>query len=253
MITLKTKIIIVAGISIIIALIAGIQSIEISSNEAYAEPRSAERHAPPWIKEVAGKWSIGDLTDGKYLNSIEWLVKEKIILIDTASAKPSSDVDGVIADLDYDVSKLENRLDRLESKSKKSMEFESVIMVDKPCLDTGTGFCPGSDLPWRSTFYIKQDLSEVDAIIVNVHATSTAYPSCQLAGYGSSYELGEDYHLTDRFGITCDSNPGKDAVLVYTMIKNPGKDGALLDGIARAGDFVGGVAPPPGYGYDEIE
>ena len=61
MITLKTKIIIVAGISIIIALIAGIQSIEISSNEAYADYQ-AERHAPPWIKEVAGMWSIGDIT-----------------------------------------------------------------------------------------------------------------------------------------------------------------------------------------------
>ena len=124
MITLKTKIIIVAGISIIIALIAGIQSIEISSNEAYAEPRSAERHAPPWIKEVAGLWSIGDLSDGKYLNSIEWLVKEEIILIDTASAE-SSDISDIAMDI-RDLSKenkkllkqnkdLNKRLDDLES------------------------------------------------------------------------------------------------------------------------------------------
>ena len=248
MITLKTKIIIVAGISIIIALIAGIQSIEISSNEAYAEPRSAERHAPPWIKEVAGLWSIGDLSDGKYLNSIEFLVKEKIILIDTASAKPSSDVDGVIADLDKDLSKLENRLDRLESKSKNSMEFESVIMVDKSCSSTN-GWCPGSVAPWMSTFYIKENLRGVDAIIVNVHATSIAYPSCQLAGYGSDDELGDSEISTDRFGITCDSNPGEGSVLVYTMIINREEDGALLDGIARAGDRVlpyeGGG--PPGY------
>ena len=124
MITLKTKIIIVAGISIIIALIAGIQSIEISSNEAYAEPRSAERHAPPWIKEVAGLWSIGDLSDGKYLNSIEWLIKEEIILVDTASAE-SFDISDIVMDI-RELSKenkklikqnkdLNKRLDDLES------------------------------------------------------------------------------------------------------------------------------------------
>jgi hypothetical protein len=231
MIILKTKIIIVAGISIIIALIAGIQSIEISSNEAYAEPRSGERHAPPWIKEVAGLWSIGDLSTVKYLNSIEWLIKNEIILVDTASAKPSSDIDGVIADLDKDLSKLDNRLDRLEDKIKDSLEFETVIMADKPC-SMGKGFCPGSVPPFVSTFYIKEDLSGVDSIIVNVHATSTAYPSCQLAGFGP------ESLFTDRFGITCDSHPGEGAVLVYTMLKNPSGDGALLEGIDRAGPLV---------------
>ena len=128
-----------------------------------------------------------------------------------------------------------NRLDKLESKSKNSMEFETVIMVDKSCT---SGQMVGVLVLFHlliSTFYIREDLSKVDSIIVNVHATSIAYPSCQLAGYGSDDQLGDSEISTDRFGITCDSNPGEGSVLVYTMLKNPEKDGALLEGIDRAG------------------
>jgi hypothetical protein len=241
---LKIRILIIATISIIIASIAGIQSIEVSTNEAYAI--KAESTIPSWVKELAQSWIIDEATTSEYLGSLEWLIDEGIMSVDTASAKPSSDIDGVIADLDKDVSKLDKRLDKLEGKSKDSMEFESVIMVDKSCSSTN-GWCPGSVAPWMSTFYIKQDLSGVDAIIVNVHATSDAYPSCQLAGYGSDDELGDSEISTDRFGITCDSNPGEGSVLVYTMIINPEEDGALLDGIARAGDRVlpfDGGGPP---------
>jgi hypothetical protein len=241
---LKIRILIIATISIIIASIAGIQSIEVSTNEAYAI--KAESTIPSWVKELAQSWIIDEATTSEYLGSLEWLIDEGIMSVDTASAKPSSDVDGVIADLDKDVSKLDKRLDKLEGKSKDSMEFESVIMVDKSCSSTN-GWCPGSVAPWMSTFYIKENLRGVDAIIVNVHATSIAYPSCQLAGYGSDDELGDSEISTDRFGITCDSNPGEGSVLVYTMIINPEEDGALLDGIARAGDRVlpfDGGGPP---------
>jgi hypothetical protein len=241
---LKIRILIIATISIIIASIAGIQSIEVSTNEAYA----IEGTIPSWIKELAKSWIIDEATTSEYLGSLEWLIDRGIISVDTASAKPSSTSDAVIADLEYDVDKLDNRLNRLEGEIRNSMEFESVIMVDKSCSLTN-GWCPGSVAPWMSTFYIKEDLSGVDAIIVNVHATSIAYPSCQLAGYGSDDELGDSEISTDRFGITCDSNPGEGAVLVYTMIINPEEDGALLEGIARAGDRVlpyeGGG--PPGY------
>ena len=241
---LKIRILIIATISIIIASIAGIQSIEVSTNEAYAI--KAESTIPSWVKELAESWIIDEATTSEYLGSLEWLIDEGIMSVDTASAKPSSDIDGVIADLDKDVSKLDKRLDKLEGKSKDSMEFESVIMVDKSCSSTN-GWCPGSVAPWMSTFYIKENLRGVDAIIVNVHATSIAYPSCQLAGYGSDDELGDSEISTDRFGITCDSNPGEGSVLVYTMIINPEEDGALLDGIARAGDRVlpfDGGGPP---------
>ena len=60
----------------------------------------------------------------------------------------------------------------------KIYEFETVIMVDKSCRGSN-GWCPGSVPPFVSTFYIREDLSKVDSIIVNVHATSIAYPSCQ--------------------------------------------------------------------------
>ena len=64
------------------------------------------------------------LLDGKYLNSIEWLVENGIILIDTASAE-SSDISDIAMDI-RDLSKenkkllkqnkdLNKRLDDLES------------------------------------------------------------------------------------------------------------------------------------------
>ena len=223
---LKIRILIIATISIIIASIAGIQSIEVSTNEAYAI--KAESTIPSWVKELAQSWIIDEATPSEYLASLEWLIDEGIMSVDTASAKPSSDIDGVIADLDKDLSKLDKRLDKLEDKI---YEFETVIMVDKSCTRTN-GWCPGSVPPSVSTFYIREDLSKVDSIIVNVHATSIAYPSCQLAGYSP------ESLSTDRFGITCDSNPGEGSVLVYTMLKNPEKDGALLEGIDRAGPLV---------------
>ena len=219
---LKIRILIIATISIIIASIAGIQSIEVSTNEAYAI--KAESTVPSWVKELAQSWIIDEATTSEYLGSLEWLIDEGIMSIDTASAKPSSDIDGVIADLEA----LEKGLDKLEDKI---YEFETVIMVDKSCRGSN-GWCPGSVPPFVSTFYIREDLSKVDSIIVNVHATSIAYPSCQLAGF-SPGEIS-----TDRFGITCDSHPGEGAVLVYTMLKNPSGDGALLEGIDRAGPLV---------------
>lgn len=219
---LKIRILIIATISIIIASIAGIQSIEVSTNEAYAI--KAESTIPSWVKELAQSWIIDEATTSEYLGSLEWLIDEGIMSVDTASAKPSSDIDGVIADLEA----LEKGLDKLEDKI---YEFETVIMVDKSCRGS-SGWCPGSVPPFVSTFYIKEDLSKVDSIIVNVHATSTAYPSCQLAGFGPGSLS------TDRFGITCDSHPGEGAVLVYTMLKNPSGDGALLEGIDRAGPLV---------------
>tara|TARA_B110000263_G_scaffold235842_1_gene234640 strand:+ start:149 stop:853 length:705 start_codon:yes stop_codon:yes gene_type:complete len=219
---LKIRILIIATISIIIASIAGIQSIEVSTNEAYAI--KAESTIPSWVKELAQSWIIDEATTSEYLGSLEWLIDEGIMSVDTASAKPSSDIDGVIADLEA----LEKGLDKLEDKI---YEFETVIMVDKSCRGSN-GWCPGSVPPFVSTFYIREDLSKVDSIIVNVHATSIAYPSCQLAGFAPG-EIS-----TDRFGITCDSHPGEGAVLVYTMLKNPSGDGALLEGIDRAGPLV---------------
>ena len=44
------------------------------------------------------------------------------------------------------------------------------------------------------------------------------------------------------FGIQCGENPGAGSVLVYTMIKNPSGDGAML----RAIDLAGPILPPPG-------
>ena len=113
---LKIRILIIATISIIIASIAGIQSIEVSTNEAYAI--KAESTVPSWVKELAQSWIIDEATTSEYLGTLEWLIDEGIMSVDTASAKPSSDIDGVIADLEA----LEKGLDKLEDKI---YEFET--------------------------------------------------------------------------------------------------------------------------------
>jgi hypothetical protein len=230
MFTLKTKIVLIATISIIIASIAGIQSIEVSSSEAYA----ADAKVPKWIKELAGFWIAGEATNSEYLGSIEWLANNGIFRVDTVSAKPTPELKETIRDLDKSVTKMESQLERLGSMVTDSEYVETKIMGDKPC-EFGKGFCPGSVFPMVSSFYIKEDLTDVDSIIVNVHATSSAYPACQLAGYG------EESLSTSWFGIQCGENPGAGSVLVYTMIKNPSGDGALLKAI----DLAGPIVPPP--------
>lgn len=230
MLTLKTKIILIATISIIIASIAGIQSIEISSPEAYA----ADATVPSWIKELAGFWIAGEATNSEYLGSIEWLANNGMIRVDAVSAKPTPELKETIRDLDKSVTKMESQLKRLGSMVTDSEYVETKIMGDKPCGPGAKGFCPGSVFPTISRFTIQEDLTDVDSIIVNVHSTSSAYPACQLAGYG------EDY-LDDRwFGIQCGENPGAGSVLVYTMIKNPSGNGALLKAI----DLAGPIVPP---------
>mgnify|MGYP001808645872 FL=1 len=233
MVTLKTKIILIATISIIIASIAGIQSIEVSSSEAYA----ADAKIPSWIKELAGFWIAGEATNSEYLGSIEWLANNGIIRVDTVSAKPTPEIKETIRDLDKSITKMESKLKSLADMVADSEYVETKIMVDKPCV-FGKGFCPGSVFPMVSSFYIKEDLTAVDSIIVNVHSTSTAYPACQLAGYGE----GDGTVPTGWFGIQCGENPGAGSVLVYTMIKNPSGDGSLLTAIESAGPLV----PPPG-------
>ena len=234
MFTLKTKIILIATISIIIASIAGIQSIEISSPEAYA----ADATVPSWIKELAGFWIAGEATNSEYLGSIEWLANNGIIRVETASAKPTPELKETITDLDKSVSKMESKLKRLSGMVTDSEYVETKIMADKPCDPGSKGFCPGSVFPLVSRFNIQEDLTDVDSIIVNVHSTSTAYPACQLAGYGD----GDGTVATDWFGIQCGENPGAGSVLVYTMIKNPSGDGAMLRAIDLAGPIVPAVS-----------
>jgi hypothetical protein len=234
MFTLKTKIILIATISIIIASIAGIQSIDVSSSEAYA----VDATVPSWIKELAGFWIAGEASNSEYLGSIEWLANNGVIRVDTVSAKPTPELKETISDLDKSISKMESKLKRLGNMVTDSEYVETKIMADKPC-DT-SGFCPGSVPPFVSRFNIEEDLTDVDSIIVNVHSTSTAYPACQLAGYGD----GDGTVSTDWFGIQCGENPGAGSVLVYTMIKNPSGDGAML----RAIDLAGPIVPAPSFG-----
>ncbi len=218
----KKRITIIASASVLIALLASMQTIDMK-NEAFA----AEGLVPTWIKKTALFWATSpEVSDSVYLDAMAWLINEGIMKVDTATAAPSSTSDAVIDDLVTDVNKLEDRVkrlativDKMDKPGKGSVEFETVIVPDKPCTSEN-GWCPG-EVSYTSSFYIKQNMKNIDAIIVNVHATSIEYPACGLAGYGP------EWSPTDTFGITCDSPPGAGSVLVYTMIKG---DGALLDG-----------------------
>jgi hypothetical protein len=234
MIILKTKIIIVAGISIIIALIAGIQSIEISSNEAYA----AERHAPPWIKEVAGLWSIGDISDGKYLNSIEFLVKEEIILIDTASAE-SSDISDIAMDI-RDLSKenkkllkqnkdLNKRLDDLESSLPVTVYHVFTPGTIDDCTLTGggptgfttvVGWCPDGI---QTNFKVEgpKEVLTSEAIIVWT-LNFVGNDHCNVAWT----ELWDSGAGSDIF-IYCDSPPMEGSPLTLFVIDDPDSGGLV--------------------------
>ena len=172
------------------------------------------------------------------IETIKTIANNGIIRVDTASAKPTPELKETITDLDKSVSKMESKLKRLSGMVTDSEYVETKIMADKPCDPGSKGFCPGSVYPLVSRFNIQEDLTDVDSIIVNVHSTSTAYPACQLAGYGD----GDGTVATDWFGIQCGENPGAGSVLVYTMIKNPSGDGAMLRAIDLAGPIVPAVS-----------
>jgi hypothetical protein len=235
-ITLKTKIIIVAGISIIIALIAGMQSIEISSNEAYAEPRSGERHAPPWIKEVAGMWSTGDLVDGKYLNSIEWLIKNGIILVDTASAE-SSDISDIAMDI-RDLSKenkkllkqnkdLNKRLDDLESSLPVTVYHVFTPEPIDDCTLTGGGMGTSPTVIGWCPDGIQQNFKLTGP--KEVH-TSEAFIVWTINFVGNDHcnvawtELDDGGTYSEIF-IDCDSPPMEGSPLTLFVIDDPNSGG----------------------------
>jgi len=235
----KKRITVIASASVLIALLASMQTIDFK-NDAYA----ADDLIPKWIKKTAVFWATSpEVSDSVYLDAMAWLINNGIMKVDTVTAAPSStsdavidDIVGDIASIEYKLELLEKFVDKMDSREKGSLEYETVIMVDKPC-SMGRGFCPGSAPSMVDTFYILEDLKDVDSIIVNVHATSVSYPSCSIAGYG------EDTLPTDRFGIKCESNPGEGSVLVYTLIKG---DGKLLRGIELAGERTGPTGGFPG-------
>ena len=226
----KKRITIIASASVLIALLASMQTIDMK-NEAFA----ADDLIPKWIKKTAVYWATEPtVSDSVYLDAMAWLINNGIMKVDTATAAPAgaSDViiDKLVMDvesLEYKVELLERFVDKMDKAGKSSMKLETVIVPDKACTSTH-GWCPG-DVSYAKSFYIKQDMRGIDSIIVNVHATSIEYPACGLAGYGP------EWSPTDTFGITCDSPPGEGSVLVYTMIKG---EGALLEGRELTGPPV---------------
>lgn len=52
-----------------------------------------ENPIPVWIKNIASYWSTDQVTDQEFLNAIQFLIENEILIISTEENPPSSDTD----------------------------------------------------------------------------------------------------------------------------------------------------------------
>ena len=99
--TSKTRITMIATVAVLIVILAGMQTMQIQNVALAAPPDDDDCELVPcWIKNTAGYWVEGSSTTIEYLYSIEWLIDEGIITLDTVSAvSDSEDLSTEIADL----------------------------------------------------------------------------------------------------------------------------------------------------------
>ena len=99
--TSKTRITMIATVAVLIVILAGMQTMQIQNVALAAPPDDDDcEPVPCWIKNTAGYWAEGSSTTIEYLYSIEWLIDEGIITLDTVSAvSDSEDLSTEIADL----------------------------------------------------------------------------------------------------------------------------------------------------------
>ena len=233
---LKIRILIIATISIIIASIAGIQSIEVSTNEAYAI--KAESTIPSWVKELAESWIIDEATTSEYLGSLEWLIDEGIMSVDTASAE-SFDISDIVMDI-RELSKenkklikqnkdLNKRLDDLESSLPVTVYHVFTPEPIDDCTLTGggppgftavVGWCPDGI---QTSFILTgpKEVSTSEALVVwtlnfegNNHC-NVAWTELWDSGAGSNIY------------IYCDSPPMEDTPLTLFVIDDPNSGGLV--------------------------
>lgn len=123
--TSKTRITMISTVAVLIVILAGMQTTQIQ-NVALAAPLDDDdcELVPCWIKNTAGYWVEGSSTTIEYLYSIEWLIDEGIITLDTVSAAPDSeDLSTEIADIFDMIWEDRDRLDAIESFNDELFEM----------------------------------------------------------------------------------------------------------------------------------
>ncbi len=235
---LKIRILIIATISIIIASIAGIQSIEVSTNEAYAI--EAEGTIPSWIKELAKSWIIDETTTSEYLGSLEWLINNEIILVDTASAESTDlSIETKISEMSMDIKDLskENKklLNQNKDLNKRLDDLESSLPVTvyrvftpesiDDCTLTGgfgittvNGWCPDGIQQYFKLTGPKQVSTSEAFIVWTVHPRGNDHCNVDFTELDSSSEY-------SNIWIYCDSPPMEGVPLTLFVIDDPDSGG----------------------------
>ena len=115
--TSKTRITMISTVAVLIVILAGMQTMQIQNVALAVSPSDDDCELVPcWIKNTAGYWVEGSSTTIEYLYSIEWLIDEGIITLDTVSAAPDSeDLSTEIADIFDMIWEDRDRLDAIES------------------------------------------------------------------------------------------------------------------------------------------
>ncbi len=155
---------------------------------------------PDWVKNNAGWWSDGQITEVDYLQGIEWLISEGIIQVPAAEAIYQSKIN----DLQNEIDDIQNRLDEIDV-SKASIK---VVHLQ----DGENGWIPDEQ---RRDFGISESsLTNESIIILTPHHTNP-------------YNMQSDCEVNminpdQRFQISCNGRdiPYDGAELNYAII-NP--------------------------------
>ena len=123
--TSKTRITMISTVAVLIVILAGMQTMQIQNVALAVSPSDDDCELVPcWIKNTAGYWVEGSSTTIEYLYSIEWLIDEGIITLDTVSAAPDSeDLSTEIADIFDMILEDRDRLDAIESFNDELFEM----------------------------------------------------------------------------------------------------------------------------------
>ena len=123
--TSKTRITMIATVAVLIVILAGMQTMQIQNVALAVSPSDDDCELVPcWIKNTAGYWVEGSSTTVEYLYSIEWLIDEGIITLDTVSAvSDSEDLSTEIADIFDMIWEDRDRLDAIESFNDELFEM----------------------------------------------------------------------------------------------------------------------------------